>query len=456
MRFSINVRVMLILLIAVTLSSFAVGLVSYNLFSKALESRFRDNIKLTARHLSAAVSLYMVFKEDRLIRRLVNSILQNPSFKGIEVKNAKGETVFFDGVREGKKVNIPVYVASSEESLLFMPSHRRLLGTIFVYYTEELLRESLKQLILKISVVVVLIVVLMSLVSYYTVSKAVLTPLKSLIEASQEVSKGNLDVYIEPVGPPEIRRLSDAFNDMIRSIKRHQQLLEDFYNRLAQQMVLAEIGSFSLTVAHEIKNPLGIIKGSVDLLRKEELDAETKKQLFNYIEEEIKRIDTLIKDFLKLSKTSDTEIKQVDLREVLTSIVEKIMIEHPEVKVSVACEVDRAFLDDTKLETIVSNLVRNAIEAGAKHITVGVKREDTRLIVSVEDDGPGISEDIKEKIFQPFFTTKKSGTGLGLTIVRREVLAHGGKIWLDDNHSKGCRFVIEIPQEGDHGQDTGR
>ncbi len=455
MKWNINARIFAILTVTVVISSLAVTAITYNIFSQVVESRFRENLQLTARHLATGVSISLLFRDVSLMSRLSKTVMQDPAVIGVRIEDDKGEQIFKLGSVEGKHIDVPVYMAESEESIVFLPSGRKkALGTISIFYTEKHLREILERLVYKIALAVMLVIVIMTVVSYYTVSRAIVNPLIGLLQAVREVSGGNLDVVIKEGSLPEIAELSRAFSDMLISLKEHQELLRKTYEESAKQKVLADVGRFAFAVAHEIKNPLGIIKGSMDLLRKEEVDKATKLQLLGFIEEEVKRIDGLIKDFLQLAKFSKPSLKVINIKDFLQNLKEKICMNGCDFEISVEAEVNEITADPVKLERIMVNLVRNAVEAGAKRILIRVTQGEEGWVIQVHDDGPGVGEEEKDKIFQPFYTTKPSGTGLGLAIVSQEAYSMGGKVWVEDSHLGGACFCVFLPRRGEDGADS--
>ena len=445
----------MILTVTVVISSLAVTAITYNIFSQVVETRFRENLQLTARHLATGVSISLLFRDISLMSRLSKTVMQDPAVIGVKIEDDKGEQIFKLGSLEGKHIDVPVYMAESEESIVFLPSGRkRALGTISIFYTEKHLKEILERLVYKIALAVMLVIVIMTVVSYYTVSRAIVNPLIDLLRAVREVSGGNLDVVIKEGNLPEIAELSKAFSDMLVSLKKHQELLRKTYEESAKQKVLADVGKFAFAVAHEIKNPLGIIKGSMDLLRKEEIDEATKLQLLDFIEEEVRRIDRLIKDFLQLAKFSKPAYRIINVKDFLQNLRDKICMNGCDFEIAVEAEVDEVVADPVKLERIMVNLVRNALEAGAKKILIRVVQDENGWVFQIHDDGPGVKEEEIEKIFQPFYTTKPSGTGLGLAIVSQEAYSMGGRVWVEDSHLGGACFCVFLPKEVKDGTDS--
>ncbi len=448
---NINKRLSAIIITAVVGVSLIISIINYQLFSNIMTRNFEKNIRITAKHFAAGAIIALLFKDKLLIKRMSKIIMQDPSVNGIEIQDKNGKLFFKEGTNSGRKIVIPLYTVESEESVLFVPSERKRLGSITIFYTNIPLLKAMRILILKISLAVIVVVILTLFVAHFTLSRAILNPLWNLLSAVREITKGNLDVEIKKVSLPEINELSAAFSEMLTSIKLHRKLLEESYENLAKQKAMAEIGKFSLMIAHEIKNPLGIIKGALDLLKKKEIDENTRSQLLSFIEEETARIDLLVKNFLELGRISQAEIQKVNVLSLLNNIKEKILVEYPDVEIIIESEEFTVESDPNKLQRIITNLITNSIEANATTIKIRTFIEKDTWGISVSDNGSGIKESEKEKIFTPFYTTKRAGTGLGLSLVAREVYLLNGKIDVESIEKKGTTFTIVFPRRHENG-----
>ncbi|HFE52096.1 MAG TPA: hypothetical protein ENK07_01560 [Bacteroidetes bacterium] len=198
---------------------------------------------------------------------------------------------------------------------------------------------------------------------------------------------------------------------------------------------LAAMGQMAATVAHEIRNPLGIIKGTADVL-KQRYGRGQADELFDYIPEEVERLNRLITDFLLLSREPDLKLETVDLGALVERVVK--LAEH-ESAGPVECAVEENLppvaCDPAAVERVLLNLLRNAREAcGAEgKVSVAVELEsggrERAVCVAVRDTGPGFpGGEEGKRVFEPFFTTKPTGTGLGLAVAETLVRAHGGRV----------------------------
>jgi PAS domain S-box-containing protein len=242
-------------------------------------------------------------------------------------------------------------------------------------------------------------------------------------------------------------------------------LLEE---EVARVRTLATIGEVAAEVAHEVRNPLGGIKGFASLLRRD-LEANPRAlALVDRILEGIESLERIVGDLLDAGKPATLALEHVDLARELGRIVEifdmaargegkNIIFETAFSEEPFYCRVDRV-----RLTQAVTNLLRNAADAVGDRgrVTVrayagsaGAAREESPvkpvreyLTIEVADTGPGVADDVIDKIFSPFFTTKSQGTGLGLAAVRRVAALHGGEVRYRESESGGSRFLVEIPR----------
>ncbi len=211
---------------------------------------------------------------------------------------------------------------------------------------------------------------------------------------------------------------------------------------LREKEHLAQLGTMAAVVAHEIRNPLNIIEGTNDLIKKK---FSTNDDLFSYIPAEIKRLNKLIEDFLKLSRTP--EIKKE--KTIIKDFLQRILVTQFNSKISLMIEKEKLTIntDPNLLEQIVLNIVKNAFEAdGNVKVEIASYKKRNKICLEVRDNGPGISPDIQEKIFQPFYTTKQKGTGLGLSITKRLTELLEGSIIINSTES-GTKVILIFPDK---------
>src|SRR5580704_11904959 len=227
---------------------------------------------------------------------------------------------------------------------------------------------------------------------------------------------------------------------------------------------LAALGQLSAGLAHEIRNPLGVIKGSADMLsRKVAASEPLVAELAGYISSEVNRLNALVVRFLDFARPSKLELRPERISEIVDRAIEAstASVHNTGVKIErqYAPDLPEIPADAQLCEQVFVNLITNALQAmqaqagsAEKTLRIAIKREvsnsEPGVAVFVEDTGPGIPPELREQIFNPFFTSKKDGVGLGLSIVAKIVDDHRGTIRLEDNTPRGARFHVFFPQAG--------
>jgi len=220
--------------------------------------------------------------------------------------------------------------------------------------------------------------------------------------------------------------------------------------QMMRQNTLAEMGKFSLMVAHEVKNPLGIMKSSLDSLKKRSADTHS-DTMIAYIEDEISRLNRLIEDFLAFARPVKPYFREVDFNAVLKKVLDSCRMQFKDrtvhAEIAAAPSEAMVYADPDLCERMVGNLLKNAFDASPAggSIIVRAYREGEMYTFDIADEGPGIDETIIDKIFEPFFTTRSKGTGLGLAYVVQIVNTHDGCITAENRQSGGALFRVKIP-----------
>lgn len=230
----------------------------------------------------------------------------------------------------------------------------------------------------------------------------------------------------------------------VKKTHRLTQSLQKNQEELIKNERLSAIGELSAKIAHDIRNPLNNIKLSTDIIGKKISD-EKLKRYFEKIDNNIFRISHQVNDVLDFLNNSQIKKEDINIRNLIKTSIENITI--PEnISVEISDSVFKVNCDPVQMDRVISNLILNSIQAiGAKKgkITVSIEDKDSWCFITVEDSGIGIDPENKDKIFEPLFTTKTHGTGLGLSTVKNIVEAHQGSIKVESNPT---RFIIKIPK----------
>ncbi|MFD2443310.1 ATP-binding protein [Bacillus sp. CGMCC 1.16607] len=219
----------------------------------------------------------------------------------------------------------------------------------------------------------------------------------------------------------------------------------------AQKLEL--VGSLAASSAHEIRNPLTGIKGLVQLLS-EKYKSEEDQYYFSVIQNEIERINEIVSEFLILGKPTAQKLEKLDLRQVIHEIEPLIVSEGNlhQVKCTVSVPLDPIIISCSKdqLKQVILNITRNAFESMDKEgcLSIDITHNGTQCQLVFTDTGIGISKEGLKKIFLPFFTTKDTGTGLGLVVCKRIIQSFDGSIEMESEEGKGTKVTIQIPLSG--------
>ena len=255
------------------------------------------------------------------------------------------------------------------------------------------------------------------------------------------------------------RHQTELYRETAERLAETNRRLEQAQDEARRSERLAALGQLSAGLAHEIRNPLGVIKGSAEMLtQKLQHSDELARELAGYISTEVNRLSALVTEFLDFARPLHAELHPTDL----TALLDRVLKTVGDRWTGKPVAVERAYagnvppipMDESLCEQAFLNLVQNAYEAmeengGALRVEVRRARREGREGVEARlaDTGPGVPEELREEIFNPFVTTKKSGVGLGLSIVSKIVDGHHGSIRVDNRPQGGAVFTLFFPLE---------
>ncbi|HYN74477.1 MAG TPA: ATP-binding protein [Candidatus Methanoperedens sp.] len=310
-------------------------------------------------------------------------------------------------------------------------------------------------------IAVVLTWVLMS----FLLNRFVSRPVAALVRTMESVEAGKLDGRVDIRSGDELGRLGISFNEMIRKLSEAQSELEKMHHRqLVRADRLASLGEMAAGIAHEIKNPLAGIYGAAQVLSREFPEGDPKREILDEMTGLARRLDNSIRDLLNFARYTEPQFSKANLNDVIDKVL-FLLRQIPEGKrAKIVRDFDPAIpeieMDPEQIKQVFLNLALNALQASPGGCTltirtrsevppeVGVDPARRRFVMaSVSDDGPGIPPDRIGKIFQPFYTTKVSGTGLGLSMTRKILDLHEGRITVRSEPGKGATFTVLLPKE---------
>lgn len=323
---------------------------------------------------------------------------------------------------------------------------------------------------------------ILTYVGIYRISKLYLQPLARLAKRAEDYKEDDELIFAVRKEDNELNRLSKALNGMLRRISVDKEKLRSTVLSLektnlelkkAQRDIiraekLASVGRLAAGVAHEIGNPIGIVMGYLDLLKQTDIAADESREYIQRTEQEIERINTIIRQLLEISRPSNSGRSAVAVHDLIHDTADVLRVQplmsHIELCLSLDAEAHTVWADPNQLRQVFLNLIINAADAisskdkkGAgklKIITACEKAADSEkrihsahLKISFIDDGPGIAEENLGNIFDPFFTTKDpgKGTGLGLSVSFMIVEGLGGKMTGVSEVGKGTTMIITLP-----------
>lgn len=208
---------------------------------------------------------------------------------------------------------------------------------------------------------------------------------------------------------------------------------------------LASLGEMAAGMAHELRNPMGVIAGYTKLLSKK--TDNSLAHIVTTIANEVAVMDRVISDFLSFARPTELNLSMVDMEQVINNCVSNVLADKKDIKLYLGIEnIPHVYADEILLRQAFINLFQNSIEAMQEggELRISSYVSSGCLELTIADSGHGISEEIRDKVFLPFYTTKDKGTGLGLAIVHKIIVSHQGNISFDSNE-KGTTFTISLP-----------
>jgi len=277
-------------------------------------------------------------------------------------------------------------------------------------------------------------------------------PITDFLNDRKFIERGEIS-YVTPSGKRiwlglTLSPLKDREGTVIGQILVFTDLthLKAFESQIKLRDKLSSLGEISAGIAHELRNPMGVIAGYTKLLSKKADNS--LKPTVEAISKEIIVMDRIISDFLSFAKPAELNISDIDLKTIIETCVSSAVGERKDILINLGID-DMPVIkgDEVLLRQAFINLIQNSVEAmpqGGKLSIRALPLKEDCLDISISDTGHGISENIKDRIFLPFFTTKEKGTGLGLAIVHKIVVSHGGNIFIESSE-KGTTFRIRLP-----------
>jgi len=255
------------------------------------------------------------------------------------------------------------------------------------------------------------------------------------------------------VGKDELELAARSLQEKTEELRHSYAELRLVQNELVTKKQLAAVGELAAAIAHEVRNPLAVIVNAVAGLRRSAVRDEDRTMLLGIVDEEAARLNRLVTDLLRFARPVSVKRSPVSLLELANRSRSSAMLDghHIVVRMDDDPELQTVWVDPSLFRLVFDNLVENACQAmktgGTVQILVhrGQLRGEPAVRIEIADSGQGMEQGVRERALDPFFTTRPSGTGLGLPIVHRIIEAHGGEIHLDSEEGQGTTVTLLLP-----------
>jgi len=323
------------------------------------------------------------------------------------------------------------------------------IGYIYIRMSDQNIKNELRLLILK-NILLGAGLTLVGLGFALLMANKITTPLNALTGYAARVSEGDFETTTFSSSSDEVGILSRAFNLMISNLKQ-------YIDARTRNERLTMAGRLSTVIAHEIRNPLEPIKGAAMMLRMKVPDDPWIKKYTTIIEDEVAELSGFIGNFLDFTGASDPALKKMNFNTLIRGVkdlTEEYIRQHNNTLIlALDPSLPDSLFDPKQMKQVVMNLILNAVQAmegrtGVLEIETGMSvfgNGDRFILLRIKDNGTGIKTEMIEKLFDPYFTSKREGTGLGLFISQLLIEKHGGKLYINSEYGNWTKVEIQIP-----------
>jgi signal transduction histidine kinase len=435
---------------------------------KALLHEFKNTAQSLVKNLALNIEVPLFIENQSALSSLAQNLMKEESVQSVSIYNEAGKAMV--SLSKGRQlfpwqqelVVYQVYFSSdtggamTDEMKLFYQQEKgggdkgRLIGRIEVLFSRDSIISALNRMRWWIFISATIAACIGGVAALYF-SRTLILPVQRLARATYSIARGNWEERLSISGTDELGQLTESFNLMAQSLISKRDELEDTYRALALRDRLAEIGKFSTIIAHELKNPLGIIKGAVDIIAKTSTAPQLRTTMTGYIQDEVQRLNKIIEDFLAFARPAPPQKVLCDVNDVVRKFASHFTIpdkaqKNVQLQVELGAQT-QAEIDEDQIYQVLLNLANNALQAIGPDgiITIRTDCHEGLVTLQVLDTGPGIPPEMREKVFEPFFTTRAQGTGLGLAIVKKFIESHQGGVSIAEAPGGGTIFKIYLP-----------
>lgn len=393
---------------------------------------------------------YRVFLVDG-----VGQVLADPdAVKVIEHADRSKSDIVQKALNERLARGAAEYQAEDGEKLASWARLTSVPGAVIVEVPRDAVFRATRELVER-SVLFAFGVVFAALAVGIVLSRRATAPLDELRRTMAIVSRGEYGLEAPVDGPREIRDVGRAFNELSRELRRRSEELQRTHFQLVQSEKLSAVGELSASIAHEVKNPMVGIVGFAQMgLQSASVDE--MHEYFSLIEQDTMRANQILVSLLEFARPPEVEMVELDVNEVVDSAMQlcrhRLRLDGVSLEVTLGPGLSRVRGNGNQLRQVLLNLALNAGQAleatERKLVRVTTERaSEGWTVITVSDNGPGMSEEVRSNLFKPFFTTKlrSRGTGLGLSVSRSIIEAHRGSIEVVSRPGEGATFSIRLP-----------
>ena len=413
---------------------------------------------------------------EYIVRYINSTPIEAGIIRNLEKNKLQKETNIISNVGEVMDIVVPI-ISNDFSPEIRMNSEKRetVIGAVRIGITLDRINYQIDKMTKSIILITLIVVCAGIFISFFLV-KIIVKPIRELMLGTQKIAAGNLGYRVPLNSNDEFRELANSFNSMATDMEIHirelnkekkellslkiafeqrSQELEETLKKVQNMQLdliksekFATIGRLASSVAHELRNPLAAIKNISYFLSKMGTFSDPKsKQMVGMLSAEVLRANKIITDLLDYSRTKKLTKLTIDTVSFINKVIPSVPMPD-NIKITTDIEQFSVVLDPDKMTQVLINLITNARDAmppEGGEINVSAKKTDGVCLISVKDNACGMSEETLSHLFEPLFTTKLKGIGLGLPIVKEIIEAHQGKIVVTSQKNIGTVFKIKLP-----------
>ncbi|OPX41566.1 MAG: hypothetical protein B1H13_01395 [Desulfobacteraceae bacterium 4484_190.3] len=425
------------------------------------------------------------------LKPALTRLILTAGFSGASVMDQKGRILFIAGtagelrqkgiaqsrqtLATGKKTTRfsgqtwGVLWLASDSLIISAPvlDNGRIQGSVTVWSSLQNIYRKMRRSGKLILIYILLNTLILISVGLYLLSRSVVKPVHKLLHITEAFTKGEALPFLPDSSENEMGQLNRSLKMMLKKLEENKQELQAHISslekaneeirktqaELIKSEKLASVGRLATGIAHEIGNPMGIILGYMDLLKRDDLTGPERQDFLNRVETEIARINGIIRQLLDFSRPAGGEPKETSVHEVILATL-KMLEPQPlmagiEPDILLRAERDTVWADPNQLQQVFLNIIINAADAmeAEKSLVIMTSVAGNTIRIKIKDTGTGIPEKDIDGIFDPFYTTKPpgKGTGLGLSVSYTIIKELGGTIRAENNPGPGATITLDIP-----------